>query len=150
MPQSFACLHYHVVFGTKDRSAQITKTVQQRLYDYMGGIVRSSDGVLVSAGGTSDHVHLLLSLPRGMSVADAVRRIKANSSKWIRQTFSTHGTFGWQTGYGAFTVSFSKVSQVRRYIENQEQHHRTRTFDEEVMDLLTRHSLPFDERYVRG
>jgi REP element-mobilizing transposase RayT len=150
MPQSFTSLHYHIIFSTKDRVASITHDVQQRLYDYMGGIVRAQDGKLIAAGGTADHVHLLVSLGKQIALADVVRNIKSNSSKWVKETFPTQGAFAWQTGYAAFTVSLSSQSHVKRYIANQAEHHRTRSFGEELIEFLKRHEIPFDERYLAG
>ena len=150
MPQSFTSLHYHIIFSTKDRVASITQEIQQRLYDYIGGIVRAQDGVLIAAGGTSDHVHLLVSLDKQVSMSDAMRKIKSNTSKWVREMFPTQNAFAWQSGYAAFTVSLSNVSEVKRYIANQAEHHRTRSYDDELVEFLKRHNLPFDERYLGG
>jgi putative transposase len=148
MPQSFASLHVHVVFSTKSRAPLIAGDVAPRLYDYIGGIVRARGCVLAAAGGVADHVHLLCSLGREISVAEALRDIKANSSKWIHETFPNERAFAWQAGYGAFAVSYSNVPTVKRYIANQAEHHRTRTFQEEFIALLRRHNLPFDESHL--
>jgi REP element-mobilizing transposase RayT len=122
MPQSFAPLHCHVVFSTKHREPQIRTEFQSRLYDYVGGILRNHSCALISAGGMPDHVHLLVSLSRTLSIADAVRIIKSNSSMWIHDELQLRG-FQWQTGYGAFAVGYSNVDQVKSYLANQEQHH---------------------------
>src|SRR5579871_6066117 len=105
MPQSFAALHCHVVFSTKDRIPFIAPSLQPRLFAYMGGILSPQRTVLIAAGGMPDHVHLLISLSREMAVAEAVRLLKANSSKWLHETFPDLRAFAWQTGYGAFAVS---------------------------------------------
>jgi REP element-mobilizing transposase RayT len=148
MPQSFACLNYHVIFSTKNRVPTITADVQPRLYEYIGGIVRAHGGCLLAAGGMPDHVHLLVSLNRETSVAEALRLIKANASKWVHETFPHHRDFAWQAGYGAFTVSYSNRDNVRRYLARQVEHHRRQTFQEEFLALLRRHGLEYDERYV--
>ena len=148
MGQSFASLHYHLVFSTKHREPLIDDVLQPRLYEYMGGILRNHNGVLLAAGGIADHVHLLVGLHREMAVAEAVKLVKALSSKWIHETFPDRQTFAWQTGYGAFTVSYSNMDQVKRYIANQKQHHRQRTFQEEFLAFLERHQIPYDKRYV--
>ena len=114
----------------------------------MGGICRKENGQLFAAGGTADHVHLLASIHPSVSVSDMLRKVKASSSKWIHETFPEHKGFAWQEGYGAFSVSQSNVEQVRRYIEQQEEHHRHISFDEEFIEFLERHGLPYDERYV--
>jgi len=148
MPQSFASLHVHVVFSTSNRAPLIDAELGPRLHDYIGGIVRARGSALVAAGGMPDHVHLLCSLGREISVAEALRDIKANSSKWIHETFPNQRRFAWQAGYGAFAVSYSNVPTVKRYITRQAEHHRTRTFQEEFLALLRRHNLPFDESHL--
>jgi REP element-mobilizing transposase RayT len=148
MPQSFASLHYHIVFSTKNREHFLDCALQPRLYEYVGGTLRQHNGVLLAAGGMPDHIHLLVGLHREMSVADAVKLVKANSSKWIHESFPDRAAFAWQTGYGAFTVSYSNMEQVKRYIGGQEEHHRTRTFKEEFIAFLRRHNIEYDERYL--
>jgi len=145
---SFRCLRYHLVFSTKNRAPQINPEIQPRLYDYMGGIFKKENGQLVAAGGTADHVHLLASIHPSVSVADMLRKVKTNSSKWIHETFPQHKEFAWQEGYGGFSVSQSNVEQVRRYIEQQEEHHRRVTFEEEFVEFLERHGIPYDQRYL--
>jgi REP element-mobilizing transposase RayT len=148
MPQSFASLHYHIIFSTKNRVAAISSDLQPRLYEYLGGILRGQDGVLLAAGGMPDHVHLLAGLSKEMAVAEAVRVLKSNSSKWIHETFPAYSEFAWQTGYGAFTVSYSNRQQVRSYFAAQTEHHRIRTFQEEFVAFLRRHHIQYDERYL--
>ena len=126
----------------------IDEEIRERLYAYIGGILRERDARLAAAGGTSDHVHLLVELPAALSVADAMRLVKANSSKWVRETFSTRQAFGWQTGYAAFSVSASAVEDVMCYIEQQPEHHRDKTFQEEFIDFLQRHRIEFIERHI--
>ncbi len=148
MPQSFVSLHVHIVFSTKKRQPSITDDLQTRLYEYLGGIVRADGGRLLAAGGMPDHVHLLVSSSKQVALADAVRTIKSNTSKWIHETFPTQRDFAWQGGYAAFSVSFSNLDAVKRYIANQAEHHRQRTFREEFVALLRRHEIEFDERYL--
>jgi putative transposase len=148
MPQSFTCLHYHLIFSTKARVPAITADLQTRLFDYIGGILRSEKSILLAAGGMPDHVHLLCSLSKELAVAEALRLIKSNSSKWIHETFPQHLSFAWQAGYGAFAVSYSHVDKVKRYIARQAQHHRRTTFQEEFVAVLRRHQIEFDERYL--
>jgi REP element-mobilizing transposase RayT len=146
--QTLTCLHYHLVFSTKSRLPQISPDLCARLYDYMGGITKGERGLLFSAGGTEDHVHLLVSLPAQPSLADFLRLIKTNSSKWVHGTFEQHRAFAWQTGYGAFSVSRSNDEDVRRYITTQAEHHRRMSFQEEFIEFLRRHEITFDERYI--
>ena len=114
----------------------------------MGGVVRQTGSVLVAIGGMPDHVHLLVSLGRQACIADLVRDVKANSSRWVHGTFPDRSAFAWQAGYGAFAVSITVVGQVRGYIEHQADHHRARTFQDEFRDFLRAHEIGWDERYV--
>ena len=148
MPQSYAALYCHIIFSTKNREPLIPGELQSRLYAYMGGVLRKEGDVLLAAGGMPDHVHLLASLTRQASVAEVVRVVKANSSGWIHETFPPMSNFAWQNGYGAFSVSASAVPAVKRYLAEQEEHHRTRTFQEEFVEFLRRHGIDYDERYL--
>jgi REP element-mobilizing transposase RayT len=148
MPQSFACLHYHLIFSTKGRASLLVDDLPDRLYAYMGGILRGEKGTLVAAGGMPDHVHLLISLGRDSSVADILRQIKGSSSRWIHETMPDLRGFAWQTGYAAFAVSYSHLETVKQYIATQADHHRRVTFQEEFLAFLRRHDLAFDERYL--
>jgi putative transposase len=148
MGHSYAALYYHVVFGTKHRKPQIDRDLSARFSKYIGGIVRNEQSALLAAGGMPDHVHLLLAIHPTVCVADLVRLIKTNSSKWIHETWPTRRDFTWQSGYAAFTVSRSNLDEVRSYLANQEQHHHRLSFEEEFVRFLQRHDLPYDERYV--
>jgi REP element-mobilizing transposase RayT len=149
MPQSYTCLHFHLIFSTKRRAPSITSDLQSRLYDYLGGILRGQNGCLLAAGGIPDHVHLLARLSKEMSVTEALRLLKANSSKWIHESFPEHRSFAWQTGYAAFAVSYSGLPAVKRYLATQAEHHRIVTFQDELRTFLQRHALEFEERYLR-
>ena len=148
MPQSFVSLHVHVVFSTKNRVALIDDDLQPRLFEYIGGILRGCDSALIAAGGMPDHVHLLVSLGKRSSMADVVRTVKTNSSKWIHETFDDRRQFTWQSGYGAFAVSYSNIEEVRTYLANQAEHHVSRSFKDELRALLQRHNIQYDERYL--
>jgi len=110
----------------------------------LGGIARGEGLSLITAGGTANHIHLLFALPPSYSLAVAVQKLKGSSSRWMGQDFS------WQEGYGAFSVSASQVPVVKEYIQNQEQHHRKRNFEEGFVALLRNCGIPYDERYVFG
>ena len=148
MPSSYTCLRYHLIWSTKHRQPLISEDIRDRLFQYIGGIIRDDGGKLLAAGGMPDHVHLLADIGKQQSVVDAVRDIKANSSGWIHKTFPQYQSFAWQTGYGAFTVSYSSVEAVKNYIANQAEHHRKRTFQEEFVEFLQRHSIEYDDRYL--
>jgi REP element-mobilizing transposase RayT len=148
MPQSFASLHHHFVFSTKNREPFITEELQPRLYAYIGGIVRDTKSCLVAAGGMPDHIHLLVDLSRELAVAVALRLIKSNSSGWIHKTFPEQRAFAWQNGYGAFAVSYSNADSVEAYIASQAEHHRKQTFKQEFIAFLKRHKIEYDERYI--
>ena len=148
MPQSFSCCYYHLIFSTKGRAPLILKEIQSRLFDYIGGILRSKGCALIAAGGMPDHVHLLVSLDRKTSVSEAMRLVKTNSSRWLHETFPVLSGFAWQVGYGAFSVSASNLESVEAYLAKQAEHHRKTTFQEEFVAFLERHKLTYDERYL--
>jgi REP element-mobilizing transposase RayT len=148
VPQSFTCLHYHLVFSTRRREPLITPALRPRLYEYLGGVIRAEGGHPVTVGGMPDHVHVLARLSHTRAVADVLRVVKANSSKWAHDTFPAAAGFGWQAGYGAFTVGRSSLDAVRRYIDNQEEHHKERSFQDEFRVMLRQHDLAFDEQYL--
>ncbi|HEY1380233.1 MAG TPA: IS200/IS605 family transposase [Gemmataceae bacterium] len=148
MPQSFVAIQLHVVFSTRNREPWITADLAPKLYAYIHGIVADTTGILLAAGGVADHVHLLVTLGRETSVSELVRLVKCNSSKWIHETFSDQRGFAWQNGYGAFSVSRSHRGRVARYIDTQAEHHRTVSYQDEFRELLQRHDMEWDERYV--
>ena len=148
MSHSFACLLTHAVFSTKDRAPLIGGECRERLWPYLGGIAREIGGKALIVGGTADHAHLLLSLPPTLCAADAMRDLKANSSKWIHETWPDRRDFAWQVGYAIFSVSESSREAVARYIAEQETHHQKMTFQEEFVALLKKHGVEYDERYI--
>jgi REP element-mobilizing transposase RayT len=148
MPQSYTCLHYHLVFSTKGRAPDITTEIRQRLWEYLGGIVNGAGGIPIQIGGTEDHVHLLVTLRQQPALADFMRELKAGSSGWIHHTFPAPKDFRWQTGYGAFTVSHSALEIVKLYILNQEEHHKKQDYQDEFRALLIKHGIEFDEKYL--
>jgi REP element-mobilizing transposase RayT len=137
-----------VVFGTEERAPLIAPEIRGELFAYMGGIVREMGAVLLAMNSMTDHVHILVSMPASLAVADMVRAVKANSSRWIHERWPERGKFAWQQGYGAFSVSESVTAQVERYIREQEQHHRALSFEDEFRVLLKKHNIAFDERYL--
>ena len=147
MPQSFADLKYHLIFSTKGRLPRIVPELASPLYEYIGGIVRNLGGKLLAFGGMPDHVHLLVSLGRDKSMSEVMRLIKTNSSKWLHET-RPDVPFAWQDGYGAFTVSHSRLADVTSYISGQEEHHRTKTFEEEFHEFFRKHGIAIPDEGV--
>ncbi len=148
MAHTYSHLLYHVVFSTKDRATYVDEALRPRLHAYLGGIARQIGAASVLVGGTADHVHLLLSLPPATAVADALRVLKANSSRWVHGQGRERSSFAWQTGYAAFSVSRSATDAIKQYIASQEEHHRRMTFQEEFLALLRKHGIQYDERYL--
>jgi putative transposase len=148
MAGTFSRLLYHTVFSTKGRTPFIDQDLRSKLYPYLEGTVRQKGGWLLALGGMPDHVHLLVRLKTDKSIAEAVRVIKASSSKWVHEQPDLPGQFAWQSGYVAFSVSESQEAVVRAYILNQEEHHRKRTFEEELIELLKKHNIEFDPAYL--
>jgi putative transposase len=148
MAHSYTNLLYHMVFSTKDRQAWLGEAMSPRLYEYIGGGIRSEGGIAMSINGWRDHIHILAKLRQDKAVSDLIRGIKANSSGWIHRRFPELRGFAWQRGYGAFTVSQSQVESVKRYIANQEVHHQRVSFKEEFIALLEAHGIEYDERYL--
>lgn len=148
MPQSLGRVIIHFVFSTKNREPWLDAEVRPRVHAYLATICRDLGGEAFRVGGVADHVHILTTLPRTLSQADMVEALKKTSSKWIKGVATKFGHFYWQRGYGAFSVSPSQLEAVLEYIGTQEEHHRTRTFQEEYREFLHKHGIEFDERYV--
>jgi REP element-mobilizing transposase RayT len=145
---TFTNLLFHIVYSTRYRRPTIEKRWQDELYGYVGGIIREHKGTLLCMGGVQDHVHLLAKLSPTIAISDMLRLIKANSSKMINETLRPRIPFEWQSGYAAFSVSGSQFSTVKQYILNQESHHRRKSFQDEFIQLLERHNISYDLRYV--
>ena len=145
MSKSYCNLLYHIVFSTGNREPWLGPEGSPRIHQYIGAIVKKEGGIPLAISGTADHIHILTKLRQDKSMSDAVRSMKANSSRWIRQTFPNAVAFKWQTGYGAFSVSQSQVADIKEYIMNQEEHHRSVTFEEEFRALLEKHGMKYEE-----
>ena len=142
---SFTSSLHHCVFATKAREPLLTCEIRERLWPYLGGIARENRMKALVIGGVADHVHILLSLPATMSISKAMQLLKGNSSKWIHETFPALRQFSWQEGYGAFSIGISGIDETCAYIRDQEEHHRTSGYREEVITFLQRHGLGFDD-----
>jgi len=145
MAHSYTNLAYHIVYGTKDRRPLIDEAFRPRLYEYLGGTIRGLKGSCIEIGGVQDHVHILVKLHPAIAISEFLEKLKAKSSKWAK---SVSRDFSWQGGYSAFTVSESQVPRVRAYIQNQAEHHRKATFEEEFVALLKAHGVPYDPNYL--
>jgi REP-associated tyrosine transposase len=148
MSQSLSNVILHIIFSTKDREPWLDSKVRPRMHAYLANICRDLGARLVDVGGVSDHVHVITTLPRTVSTAEFIEKTKKTSSKWIKGIDPRYRGFLWQRGYGAFSVSPSRLETVLKYIDSQQEHHRTRTFQEEYRDILRKHGMNFDERYV--
>jgi REP element-mobilizing transposase RayT len=147
MPSTYTSLHYHVIFGTKDREPLIASIWRDRLHEYLGGVVRGLEGIPQGVGGVADHVHLLVALKPRHSLSDFMRDLKKSSSAWVAEEIGER-SFRWQEGYAAFTVSPSGRESVRKYIASQEEHHRRKTFREELIEFLKKAGVEYEERYL--
>lgn len=148
MPGTYSQILLHIVFSTKRREPWITPDVAERLYPYIGGIVRAERGVLSDIGGVEDHVHLYLRWRQDESVSNLMRTVKARSSAWIHEAFPALRTFAWQEGYSVFSVSKSQEAAVKEYIAGQAEHHKREDFKSELLRFLRAHGVAFDERYI--
>ena len=150
MANTYTSLYYHIVFSTKNRVHWVNLEIEQRLWEYLGGIARRHKASALQIGGTSDHVHALVFAPAVLSPSQIAQFLKGDSSKWIHVELRGLRQFAWQDGYGAFTVSKSQLPEVIRYIQNQREHHRKKTFQEEYLELLQRHGIAYNDRYLWG
>jgi putative transposase len=148
MAHTYINLLIHGIFSIKDRLPLIESEMKAELLPVIGGIVRNIKGKAYAINGTTDHLHILMSLPPSLSASEAMQKIKANSSRWIHEKWPKQKAFGWQEGYGAFSVSKSNVPDVIKYIDTQEEHHRKMTFKEEYISFLLKHDIDYDERYL--
>jgi REP element-mobilizing transposase RayT len=138
----------HFVWSTAGREPWLDVEWRDRLYGYLGGVLEHRRARLIRAGGINDHIHLYVSMPSTETLADLVRAMKANSSRWIHETSPNLRAFAWQKGYGAFSVSKSAEGRLLEYIRNQEEHHRRHSFKEEFVMFLEKHQVEYDERYL--
>lgn len=141
-------LLYHIVFSTKNRQHWLTDGFRESVFAYMAGVVKNQGGFAIRIGGYFDHVHLLVRIPAKLSVSDFVGTLKSNTSKHINDTSSLLRKFGWQDGFGAFTVSVSQKKKVISYIESQIEHHSKQSFEDEYLNLLDKHEIEYDLKYV--
>jgi REP element-mobilizing transposase RayT len=148
MPNTYTQIHLHLVFAVKYRAALIQKSWKDELYKYITGIIQNNGHKLLIINGMPDHVHILIGFRTIQSLADLMRDIKQISSLWINENKRTPTKFAWQEGYGAFSYGHSQLKTIIRYIEQQEAHHRKRTFLEEYKEFLELFEVEYEERYI--
>ena len=147
MASTLTSFRYHIVFSTKHRNPLIHRSLEPELHAYMGGIIKSVRGVPLQIGGTEDHVHIYMGLPASIAVSDVLREVKSSSSRWVNQTKGPCG-LEWQTGYGGFSVSRSIHDTTIKYIQNQHVHHKTKTFQQEFLEILKENDMAYEEQYL--
>ncbi len=149
MSQSLVKNYLHLVFSTKHRNAWLPAECRSKLYAYQSGILKKLESPVIEINGVEDHVHILFLLSKNHAMKEIAEEVKKGSSKWMKTPEGNNNdNFYWQGGYGAFSVSQSKVEAVKKYIQNQEQHHRKVSFQDELRELFRLHDVEFDERYV--
>jgi putative transposase len=148
MAQTLVSLYVHIVFSTKNRVDMIQTDVEEELWAYIGGILKNNKSKLLASNGTQNHIHLLISLGKTIALSELVGDIKRDSSKWIK-TFGEHyQNFQWQDGYGAFSVGYTQIEDVKTYIANQKIHHAKTTFEDELRYFLNKYEVEYDENYI--
>ncbi len=150
MTHSYTKLSYHLVWSTKNRHPLIINEVKTPLYNYIKGIIKNESCFTFAINGMADHIHILVDITSRLTVPDFVRTLKTQSSKWMRSSDPSFKDFAWQEGYAAFTVGYSTLDSVSKYIEDQEEHHKTMSFEDEFISFLNKQGIPFDQRFVFG
>ena len=148
MSQSLSKLFVHIVFNIKTGSVGIDKTISKELYAYMGAIIKDNESIPIVINGVENHIHILCVMSKNIALAKLVEEIKRHSSRWIKTKGEQYRQFAWQGGYGAFSVSSSIQDKTKRYIENQEAHHKKMTFKEEYLLFLKEYGINYDEQYL--
>ena len=148
MPQSLSNIIIHLIWSTKDRHPWLESDIREKMHAFLAGAVRQCGCEAYRVGGVADHVHLAVRLSRTLCVADLVKEVKSASSKWLKDQNPKFADFYWQQGYGAFSIGMSQNETLFHYIETQEEHHRTRTFQDEYRAFLKKYGIDYDERYV--
>lgn len=148
MSNTYTQIHIHAVFTVKNRQSLISTSFQERLYDYITAIVQNRGHKMLAIGGTKDHVHMLFGMRPEDRLSSIMLAVKRDSSKWLNEEELASGKFHWQSGYGAFSCSKSRIPKVIRYIQGQKQHHAKKTFREEYLEMLKRADIQYDERYL--
>jgi putative transposase len=146
--QTLVSLLVHLVFSTRNRADLITPEIETDLFAYISATLRNHESRCLAANGTANHVHLLVSLSKNVALSAVVGELKKSSSKWVKTRGEAFGNFGWQDGYGAFSVGQSGVAALKGYIARQKERHRRRSFESELLGLLKKYGVQYDERYL--
>jgi putative transposase len=148
MAQTLVSLSVHVIFSTRNREPFITPEIEPELFAYIGGILKNHESRLLDAGGTADHLHLLFSQSKNLALSVLMKDVKKDSSSWIKTKGRQFRNFHWQDGYGAFSIGMPEIPRLKKYIASQKEHHRKRTFQEELVEFLNEYGIDYDERYL--
>ena len=148
MSQSLSNILVHIIFSTKLSKSFIAQAIKKELYRYMASILKDCECSPIIIGGIEDHVHVLCKLSKTRSMSSVIEDVKKKSSKWIKTRGIEYKNFYWQNGYGAFSIGESQVKTLKEYIQNQEEHHRKKSFKEEFLEILKRYGVEYDERYL--
>jgi len=148
MPQSLAKVYLQIVFSTKNRKRVIKEEVEEELHKYLAGVARDHKSPVIAINSVEDHIHILCLLSRNITISKLLEELKKSSSKWIKTKGDAYKNFYWQNGYGAFSVSQSGVNTVKKYIANQKEHHKKKTFKEEYVEILEKYEIKYDEKYI--
>ncbi len=148
MATTYTSILLHCIFSTKHRDPLLSPAIEPDLYAYIGGTCRANSSPLLDAGGTDDHLHLLISLGKTVNIADLMMQVKRDTSAWIKNKGDEFEMFRWQEGYAAFSIGQSQVATLKRYIDRQREHHRAVSFREELIEFLRRYQIPFEEQYL--
>lgn len=148
MANTYTQIHIQTIFTVQNRQSLIQDTWKHELYRYITGIVKNNNHKMLQINGMPDHIHIFIGMRPTQSLSDLMKMIKGESSAWINQKNFIKGKFSWQAGYGAFSYAKSQVPKVIRYIQNQEKHHKKKTFTEEYLEFLRAFEIDYDEQYI--
>ena len=148
MPNTYTQIYIQTVFAVQNRESLLKIEWKEELHKYITGIVQNNEHKLIAINGMPDHLHIFIGMKPNQSVSDLMQEVKRDSSKWINENGFVKNKFEWQSGFGAFSYSISQIDAVVKYIKNQEEHHKKKTFIEEYVQFLEKFKVPYDERYI--
>jgi len=148
MANTYSQIYIQVVFAVRNRNALIHSSWEERLYQYISGIIKGKEQKLIAINGVTDHIHILIGLEPNCCLSDLVREVKKASTVFINDNKLSKYKFNWQAGFGAFSYSKSHLDAVYKYVMNQKAHHKKKTFKEEYFDFLKKYEIPYEEKYL--